>query len=152
MLGKMDEMKVSIELESIESQIKQLNEANGQNLARMRGLQDAGKLNPPLAANIDSEFQRNSAEIQRLLGEQTSRLEKRIEILKELQLQSLKEAVALAGASVDAVIAIREDLGIATDADELERHFKDSISFVDETFPGLVNDVWRKALREISSE
>ena len=53
--------------------------------------------------------------------------------------------VELSKVSVDAVIEIRHDLEIPTDADELRRQFKDSLSFVDESFPGFVDEIWLKA-------
>ena len=43
-----------------------------------------------------------------------------------------------------AVIEIRRDLEIS-DPDALMRHFKDSVDFINEIFPGFVDDAWAKA-------
>jgi hypothetical protein len=145
MASKMDEAKLAIELEAIESQIKQFNEANAQNLSRLKALQDASKLTPEIAKSIDSDFQRTAAELQQLFAQQTAKSDKRFQIMKDLQHQSLREVVELARFSLDATIAIRRDLELPTDPVVLERYLRDAIGFADEIFPGLIDEIWQRA-------
>jgi hypothetical protein len=145
MTFKLDEAKLSLELENIESRLKQLNDASRLIVDRMKALQDAGKLNPESVAMMDSEVQRNQAEFRQLSSDQQQKFEKRSGILKDLNLRVMTELVVLSKVSANAVIEIRQDLEIPTDADELMRQFKDSISFVNESFPGFVDKIWLKA-------
>jgi len=94
---------------------------------------------------MDAEVQRNQSEFRQLSSDRQPKFEKRNEILKDLNVKVMKELVELSKVSVDAVIEIRQDLEIPTDADELRRQFKDSLSFVDESFPGFVDKIWLKA-------
>jgi len=56
----------------------------------------------------------------------------------------MKELVELSNASFAAFIALRKDLELPTDTAALERHMRDSISFIDEVYPGLLDEVWNK--------
>lgn len=145
MTAKLDEAKLAIELENIESRIKQINDGNRLIIDRMRALQDAGKLTPESAAALDAEFQQNQSKFPMLSSEQQVKFEKKNAILKELNLQMMREVVKLSATSASAVIEIRRDLEIPTDEAALMRHFKDSVSFVDESFPGFIDEIWLKA-------
>ncbi len=84
---KLDEAKLAMELESIESRLKQLNEASRLIVDRMKTLQDAGKLNPESVATMDAEVQRNQSEFSRLSSDRQPKFEKRNEILKDLNVK-----------------------------------------------------------------
>jgi len=146
MTAKIEEAKLGLDIENLNLRIKQLSDASRLIIDRMKSLQDAGRLNSQLATAIDAEFQQTQSEFPQLFAQQREKSEKKNDILRELQKQAMREIVELAAVSAPAVIEIRRDLEIPTDADALTEQVKDSISFVEEVFPGFVDEIWTKAI------
>lgn len=145
MSAKVDEAKLAMELDSIDARIKQINDANRLVVDQMRALQEGGKLTAETSKTMGAEFEQNQAEFRTLSADQHLKFEQRNEILKALQLQVMREIAELSAKSARAVIEIRRDLEIPTDEEALLSHFKDSVSFINESFPGFVDEIWAKA-------
>lgn len=144
MAHKIDEAKLAMELDGLAKQINELNTANRIIIDRMKALQDSGALNPQEAKALDVEFEEHQAQLKDLFTQQTAKFASRSTILRDLQIETMREVIQLAVATAEAVIAIRHDLEIPTDEQALRRHFRDSLNYLDEAFPGFVDEVWNK--------
>lgn len=141
---KVEELKLSIELDYTKTRIDELNTKNRQIVDRVKALLETGPPNQETLKELNSQFESNQSELQPLFTEQNERFVKKSDLLKELQLQAMKGIVKMSAVTARAVIAIREDLGIPTDELMILRHYRESVKFVEKVFPEFIEEVWGK--------
>jgi len=141
---KMDEAKLAIDLDYLSKRINELNTGSRLINDRMRVILETETLQPDEATALNSQFKHNQSELQGLFTEQQEKFENRNALLKELQMQMVKEICELTAVLAHAVIEIRRDLNIPTNADAIISHYKESIRFREESLPGIIDETWRK--------
>ena len=145
---KLDEAKLAIDLENLQTRINGLNSENRLIIDRMKALRDSGILSHDMAVGLDSEFKDNDAKLNDLFIQQKEKMDIRNQLIQNMQIQMLKEISGLTAVSAYAVIAIREDLDIATDKDKILDNYRESIGFIEESLPGFIDEVWNKVVPE----
>ncbi|NJD90535.1 MAG: hypothetical protein FIA91_03320 [Geobacter sp.] len=145
---KLDEAKLAIDLENLQTRINSLNSENRLIIDRMQTLRDAGMLNQDMAKGLDTEFQTNDSTLLDLFIQQKDKMDIKNQLMQKMQMQMLKEISELTTASAYAVLAIREDLDIPTDKDQIMDNYRESISFIENSLPGFIDEVWRKVIPE----
>lgn len=143
---KLDEAKLSIDLEYLEVRINQLNNDNKLIIHKMNTSRESGGLSPDLASSLDCEFKENDAELRILFLEQKDKMDMKNHRIQNMQMQMMREIAELTAASAYAVIEIRHDLDIPTDRETIISNYRASIEFIEELIPGFIDEVWDKVL------
>jgi len=144
MLLKMDEVKLAIDLDYLTKRIDDLNSANRLLVDRMRALREAGTLSPETAVMLDSQFQLTQPELKSLLSDQKDKIAQRAVLLKQLHLQMMKEVSDLSAASAHAVVEIRRDLDISTNAEAIIAQYQEAQGFIGKSVPAFIEEAWNK--------
>jgi len=144
MTVKMDEVKLSIDLENIATRINELKAENRLIIDHMRALREASVLKQETAMALDSEFNSNNSILQGLFIEQKEKMDKKHAILRELHIQMVKEISGLTAVSANTVIEMRRDLNIPTDEKSIVANSRESIKILESSLPGFIDEVWHK--------
>lgn len=147
---KLDEATLSIDLDHLSTRINELNADNRLSIDRMRVLQDAGALRPEATTALDLQFQHNQTELKSLFTEHQEKFATKNAALKELHVQMTKELQELTAVSAHAVIEIRCDLDIPTNAEAIMSRSRESQRFIGETLPAFIDEIWRKVTNKVS--
>ena len=144
MLIKLDEVKLATDIEDLSKRISELISENRLIVDRMRVLQDTGILHPVDVQALDSQYKINLSEQHKLVTEQEEKQNNHNEKMKELYKQSMKEVAAMTTITPTAVIEIRRDLQLPTNVEAIRKYYKESIEYMNEVFPGFIDEVWEK--------
>ncbi len=69
-------------------------------------------------------------------------------ILKVLHIQVMKEITGLTTVSANAVIEIRNDLGITTDENAIKNQYRETVEFIEDALPKFIEEAWRNPVKK----
>jgi hypothetical protein len=74
--------------------------------------------------------------------QQNDKLAIKNELFKVLHIQVMKEITGLTTVSANAVIEIRNDLGIQTDKTAIKNQYRETIEFIEDALPKFIEEAW----------